>query len=299
MRMETFYKLTCLALLTLLVLNLFRVDIGHFAKTALAEPSAVNCVKGQNGIKGGGCSGTVKLKLGSGGVIHTSSTSGLQANTTSAIGGTAALYGKQGLGSGIPNSDVSALLGDAEDSTAIIGLSHNGIGILGASNAANGIRGLSDGDSAVSGISAGWHGVAGRTHSNTAAGVYASGESSAGIALQITQGGIKVEGAGVHTDTPVFIHQVNTAGGGNICAAQNFTTVLDHPLANGRSDAILIVTPNYGNSDAGVVVPTGGYGVAYDVTNSCGKGAGRWVIYNTSSTALPNNMLLNVLVVNP
>lgn len=214
---------------------------------------------------------------------------GLQVNNASAVNGSAALYGKQGAGSSVTNDYGSAVLGDAE----------SGVGVLGLSKTENGVLGFSDANSAVSGISASWHGVAGRTHSNTAAGVYASGSSSSGIALKIAQGGITIEGAGESTATPVFVHKVVTGGAGNLCAIQPYASVIDHPLTNGCSDTILIVRPNYGANDTGVAPAPGGYAVYYDATDQCGKGAGKWVIYNLDATALTNNSRVNVLVVNP
>jgi hypothetical protein len=69
-------------------------------------------------------------------------------------------------------------------------------------------------------------------------GVSAEGDSAA---LWIS-GSIKVPSAGIGTNTPVFIHKVNTAVGGNLCQGQNYGTVIDNSLINGLPGAILIVT---------------------------------------------------------
>lgn len=56
MRNEKFYPLTTLILLALLAFSVLAQGArqGGFADIAFAEPAAVNCVKGKNGIKGGG-----------------------------------------------------------------------------------------------------------------------------------------------------------------------------------------------------------------------------------------------------
>ena len=115
----------------------------------------------------------------------------------------------------------------------------------------------------------------------------------------ISNGGIRVGGAGIGTSTPVFIHQVVTGGGGNnICATRSFATVIDNPVINGNPDAILIVTPNYGLISGGVSV-LGPYAVFYDDANVCGFGNDKWVIYLISTAALNNGALINVMAVNP
>jgi hypothetical protein len=108
-----------------------------------------------------------------------------------------------------------------------------------------------------------------------------------------------VQNANIGTDTPVFIHKVNTAVGGNLCAIQNYSTVLDNPIINGVPGAILIVTPNFGANDTGKAPAEGIPAVYYDATNQCGQGAGRWVIYNLNKQAQTNNSLFNVMAVLP
>ena len=120
-------------------------------------------------------------------------------------------------------------------------------------------------------------GVWGVTNSPTGTGIAAQG-SGAGAALALHGGNIKVVNAGVGTNTPVFIHQVKTGTGGNICNIQSYSTVIDNSLINGNPDAILIVTPNYGAKATGTAPAVGIPAVYYDAANECGKGAGRWVI---------------------
>lgn len=142
------------------------------------------------------------------------------------------------------------------------------------------------------------YGVWGHTIGAAGAGVVAQGSSGDGTALRILNGGIKVDGAGNGTATPVFVHMVQANPGGNICAARNFGTVIDNPLTNGRSNAILLITPNYGAITGGVGPVESVYAVYYDNTGECGSGAGKWVIYNLDAEPLNNQQMFNVLVVN-
>lgn len=78
------------------------------------------------------------------------------------------------------------------------------------------------------------------TQNGTAAAILAT-NTVGGPALAIGSGGVRVVGAGVNTDTAVFIHEVTAA---NIdCFILCFGTTIDHPLTNGDPNAILIVTP--------------------------------------------------------
>lgn len=288
MRNETFYKLMTGAFMLLCGFFLLdRVGAGAAVPIASAEPSSVDCVQGKNGIKGTGCSGTVKLKLTSGGKIKAPSGIGLQVNTPGTSLGDMGIYAKQGNGSRSGPFFPVALWGDG-----------TGYGVVGTSINAAGVYGASQFSAGVSGSSENGTGVRGITDSITRAGVSASGAGDTGIALELDRGGIRNIGAGVDRKTPVFIHKVATGGSGNVCAIQAYATVIDHPLTNGRGNAILIVTPNYGANNTGVAPAVGIYAVYYDATNQCGKGAGRWVIYNLNTMTLPNNSLINVLIVN-
>ena len=104
-----------------------------------------------------------------------------------------------------------------------------------------------------------------------------------GAALRIESGGVRVTGASTGTPTPVFIHKVDTAVGGNLCAIQDYSTVIDNKIINGVPGAMLIVTPNYGPKSTGTAPAFGIPAVYYDSLNECGKGAGRWVIYNLNT----------------
>ena len=167
---------------------------------------------------------------------------------------------------------------------SIFGDSRYGDGVVGQSGADNGLGA----------------GVWGASFSPTGVGVRALGGSGGGgAALMVERGGIKVLNAGIGTNTPVFIHKVNTAPGGNLCAIQNYSTVLDNALINGVPGAMLIVTPNYGPKSTGTAPAVGIPAVYYDSLNECGKGAGRWVIYNLDAQSQTHNSLFNVMAVVP
>ena len=165
--------------------------------------------------------------------------------------------------------------------------------LVGHSNTGSAIYGST---SATGGTFAGVRGVALTT---TSAGVYAENAVITGTALNIQQGVFRVAGAGVGTDTTVFIHKVKTGAGGNICPGFNTYTVVDNPLINGNPNAILLVTPNYGNASNGVLVANGGFAVFYADNLICGAAnVGHWVIFSLGA-ALNNNALVNVMVVIP
>jgi len=201
--------------------------------------------------------------------------------------------GEDGL-SGVVGAESNELTGT---SSGVRGDSHSELGVLGVSDLSYGVYGLSDG----------YYGLGGETADTTGAyaGVVAASPTNNGkdISLMIAYGGIRVYNAGVNTDTPVFIHKVDTTPGtGNICGNGAFpaSTVIDYPLINGDPNAILIVTPNYGirtdNTPPANAIPA----VYYDGDDHCGPTNGRWVITNIGpGVAQPNNAKYNVLVVVP
>ena len=121
--------------------------------------------------------------------------------------------------------------------------------------------------------------------SNAGAAVYARSQS--GPALQINRGHIKVDGAGLNTPTPAFIHSVTSS---NRTGKHNGITVIDHPLCNGDPDAILIVTPRM---TFGEQVPHEPIAVMY------GYPAGRWSIFNMDDDDLRVGLKYNILVIKP
>jgi hypothetical protein len=157
----------------------------------------------------------------------------------------------------------------------------------------------SSGGLAIYGVSEKYNGIQGDSHVATGAGLVGFNSYITGTALLLSRGGIRAASAGLNTDTPVFIQQVQTGAGGNICSGNSYVTVIDNPLINGRSDAILIITPNSGTFGPVAPAPSHPVAVLYDGTNACGFGAGRWAIYDTTNAALVNNQRFNVLVVLP
>jgi hypothetical protein len=168
--------------------------------------------------------------------------------------------------------------------------------VVGHSNTSYGVVGSSNSGFGVIGVSQTGAGVVGATGNINGVGVYAAGAGPSSTALLIAGGGIRVAGAGIGESTPVFIQQVDTSSGGNICVTRAFATVIDNPFINGKSDAILIVTPSYGSISGGVGVQ-GPYAVFYDDANVCGFGSGKWVIYLISGDPLNNGVLINVMAV--
>ncbi|MEO8135007.1 MAG: hypothetical protein ABI831_13620 [Betaproteobacteria bacterium] len=120
------------------------------------------------------------------------------------------------------------------------------------------------------------------------------GSSATDVALQISNGAIKVAGAGLGTSTPVFIHR---ATAGNIACATpaSSCTTIDHPLTNGDPNAILIVTPNWNPGGLGGTYNNHPIGVYYEDFAAVKK----WRIFNQDLVAMPVNAAFNVLVVKP
>jgi len=121
----------------------------------------------------------------------------------------------------------------------------------------------------------------------TGTGIVASNTSSAGTALDIRNGKIKVTGAGLGTSTPVFIHRATTAN-----TSVHITTIT-HPSTDGNPNAILIVTPNWNPGG------TGGVGVDNDHVTGVYYAGTKWTIFNQDNVAMPVNAAFNVLVVTP
>ena len=99
-------------------------------------------------------------------------------------------------------------------------------------------------------------------------------------------GAIRVAGAGVASRGPVFIHRataVNTSG---------HITTIDHPLANGDPNAILLVTHNFSADTAATPYEPNSVGVWYDGSH--------WTIYHeNTSAAMPVGRAFNVMIIKP
>ena len=109
---------------------------------------------------------------------------------------------------------------------------------------------------------------------------------SSATAVDLRGGGaVRVEGAGVGTTTPVFIHRATAANiGGHI-------TTINHPHCNGDPNAILIVTQNWN--------PGGGIGTYNAHPIAVYYAGSAWNIFNQDFAAMPVNAAFNVMVFKP
>jgi hypothetical protein len=99
-------------------------------------------------------------------------------------------------------------------------------------------------------------------------------------------GAIRVAGAGVGSAGPVFIHRASNA---NI---SGHITTIDHPLANGDPNAILIVTHNFSADTSGTPYEPNAVGVWYN--------GSRWTIYHeNTAVAMPVGRAFNVMIIKP
>lgn len=122
-----------------------------------------------------------------------------------------------------------------------------------------------------------------------------------GTALNIAGGAVRVQGAGVGTNTFASIHQMNTADyptGTRCSAAFPDYTVFDHPMSNNDPSAIIIITPRFSATGA---VFNGSVTAYYLANNACASAQadGKWLFYRTDGTAIPNTAQFNVLVIKP
>ena len=163
------------------------------------------------------------------------------------------------------------------------GLYGNGIGVYGTQAGGGwGVYGQVDGNG---------RGVYGKADGATGIGVYAEGGSTSGTALMLSNGGIRVNNAGLGTSTPVFTHQATAS---NIACGFSQCTVIDHPLTNGDPNAILILTQNFNyDTITSAVNNPHPVGVQYLSTPS------RWAIYNVDLVAMTDGAVFNILVVKP
>lgn len=125
-------------------------------------------------------------------------------------------------------------------------------------------------------------------------------------------GGIRLPGAGENqpnnpakqSGTNMFTHVVPVAGP---CRSDGpfgrSRTAIDHPLTNGKPDAILVVTPNIGTRTANFPSYGKPVNVMYDDDGGslCDTPAvGRWMIVNPSGDQnMVAGMKFNVMVINP
>lgn len=99
-------------------------------------------------------------------------------------------------------------------------------------------------------------------------------------------GAIRVAGAGVGSAGPVFIHRASNA------SISGHITTIDHPLANGDPNAILLVTHNFSADTSGTPYEPNTVGVWYN--------GSRWTIYHeNTAVAMPVGRAFNVMVIKP
>jgi hypothetical protein len=204
----------------------------------------------------------------------------------------------QGPGSGL-NADVldgfdSSVF--AKFGSVLTGAGAQGLKVTNTQGGAPGVWGTTDSSTAnSSGVfgqanatSGATMGVWGMSSSPNGVGVFATGASAGSIALEIQQGGIKVAGAGIDTDTPAFVHKATVA---NIVFG--YATIINNSLTNNDPNAILIVTPNYNPGNVVAGYNNHPIGVMYNDTT------GEWLIFNQDIGAMPVGAAFNVLVIKP
>jgi hypothetical protein len=302
---------------SLMVINNDPTGAGLFGYNSASSGTANGLLGSTESTEGTGVFGYASSSSGTtaglSGRANSPDGSGVYGYNTASSGNANGLFGHS------ESTEGSGVFGYASSSSgSTYGLSGranspDGYGVFGYNTAdsgyANGVFGHSEstGGTGVFGYasssSGSTTGLSGQVNSPDGVGVFARNENITGAALAIGQGAFKVVGAGEGTSTPVFQHRVQTGAGGNICAVQNYATVLDHALINGQPGAILIITANYGPVSVGDIARQP-YGVYYDDINQCGFGADRWVIYGYGvepdpAIALVDNQLFNVMVVLP
>ncbi len=230
------------------------------------------------------------------GLTFGSSTTGSAATSGVTVGNAGGGAGLEGDSSSASNNAYGVLgdltaLSPGSNAAGVKGQSEGGgIGVWGSTDGTNlfgsyGVYGSVSGGPGVGvlGTTDEGVGVWGETNSTglLAAGVTATNNASqTGVALDISQGYLQVQGAGVNTHTTAFIWTAANAG-------LNGTSI-DNPMTNGNPNLLLTVTQS--------INPVGIYnphpiGVLYN--------GGYWNIINLDQGAMPVNASFVVLVVSP
>ncbi len=126
-----------------------------------------------------------------------------------------------------------------------------------------------------------------------------------GPAFRIGNGSFNVAGAGIGSGTTAFIMEVDTAAafgaGGNVCGGQPSIAVMDNPMLNGDSNAMVLLTPRENAaSSLGTPAPLSSPGPisAFFVNAACSpSAAGHWAVRDTSGAALVNHSQYNVFII--
>lgn len=149
------------------------------------------------------------------------------------------------------------------------------------------------GSAAVYGLSEKGPGVYATTNSATEPALMAYSDDGPALGIY---GKIQVYNAGINTNTPVFIHRVEST---NICTLHTYATIIHNSKIDNNPNAILLVTYR----DNFVTPPRYPLGVSYLTSDAfCGAGtAGHWMIYSLGETpvALIDGQTFNVLAVEP
>jgi hypothetical protein len=241
-------------------------------------------VEGRHEGNGWGVLGT---SGGGFGVYGTSDTSaGVSGNGLTGVVG---LSGHPfGIGVAGTSASGTGVSGHSDIGTGVSGQSTSGIGLRGEVNTGfgaqgsasgalgRGVQGNATGDSGI--------GVGGYASRVNGIGVYAEGAQPAGTALAVSNGGIRVLGAGRNTSTAAFIHRVSTTGP---------SSAIDHPLINGREDAMIFVTHRSAGDPPVGFSKTVGVFLFTDTPNA------QWRITAQDGSAIPANTEFNVLIVTP
>jgi hypothetical protein len=112
-------------------------------------------------------------------------------------------------------------------------------------------------------------------------------------AVSLLASGIETEAAKAPKTAAVFVHVASDASS---CTADNTFSVLDHPLANGNPDAVILAIVNEGNSsEFGGLTASGPVSVFYDDAGLCTTN--RWVLI--AGSAIPAGARFNVSVTTP
>ena len=146
---------------------------------------------------------------------------------------------------------------------------------------------------AIYGLSEQGYGIYAATNSTTYPALMAYSQSGPALGIY---GKIQVYNAGINTNTPVFIHRVEST---NICTLHTYATIIHNSKIDNNPNAILLVTYR----DNFVTPPRYPLGVSYLTSDAfCGAGtAGHWMIYSLGETpvALIDGQTFNVLAVEP
>lgn len=203
-------------------------------------------------------------------------------------GDSAAIFGQQGSGFDTQGTVYfpAAVRGDSQNAVGVFGIGGR-VGVQGISDTGTGVAASSRTGEGVSAVAGG-----------SAAGVYANSVGGVGVqanggttgvqangpvALEL-RGAFKVSSLGYAA--PVFVHRaVASSISGNL-------TLIDQPYANGKPNAILLVTPNNNPDNGAVIGNNHPIGVIYIASSN------KWAIFNQDGAAMPTNAAFNVLVVN-